>query len=132
MKGANTMTTLQPTYETVQPATAGHLRLLRVNGVDIDLDGQRVFAGVTEIILARKEYDLLRVLIENAGRILTRRELLDAVWRPGYEDRNKTLDVHIRRLRRKLRPAAADSKIRTVRGTGYIFDVEAARITSAG
>lgn len=124
-----TMTSVQPLYETVQPATLGHLRLLHVNGVDLDLDGHRVFADGTEVMLARKEYDLLRMLVENAGRVLTRREILDAVWGQGYLDRNKTLDVHIRRLRRKLGPGP-DSRIRTVRGLGYIFDIETDRLTS--
>jgi two-component system response regulator RegX3 len=119
----------RPRYQTVQPATTGRLRLLRVNGVGIDLDGHRVFADGAEVALARKEFDLLRVLIQNAGRALTRRQLLDAVWGDGYPDGNKTLDVHIRRLRRKLDPRAASPRIRTVRGIGYVFDVEDGRLT---
>lgn len=130
-KGQVTMTSVQPLHETIQPATTGHLRLLRVNGVDLDLDGHRVFADGRELVLARKEYDLLRVLIENAGRVVSRRELLDTVWRPGYEDHNKTLEVHIRRLRHKLGPGTANSRVRTVRGFGYVFDVEASRLTGA-
>jgi DNA-binding GntR family transcriptional regulator len=98
-------------------------RWLDVNGVSLDLDGYRVFADGTEIALARKEYDLLRALVENAGRVLTRRDLLDVVWRPGYADGSKTLDVHIRRLRRKLDPGSAVPRIRTIRGIGYVFDV---------
>ena len=115
------MTDGPPPYETVQPATIGHLRLLQANGVALDIDGHRAFADGTEVILARKEYVLLRVLLENAGRVLTRRELLDAVWRPGYADHNKTLEVHVRRLRGKLGPAR--SRIRTVRGIGYVLDI---------
>ena len=114
-----------PPYETLHPATIGHLRLLRVNGVALDIDGHRAFADGTEVILARKEYALLRVLLENAGRVLTRRQLLDAVWRPGYADHNKTLEVHVRRLRGKLGPAC--SRIRTVRGIGYVFDINPGR-----
>jgi len=115
------MTAGPPQYETFQPATIGHLRLLRANGVALDIDGYRAFADGTEVTLARKEYALLRVLLENAGRVLTRRQLLDAVWRPGYTDHNKTLEVHVRRLRCKLGPAR--SRIRTVRGIGYVFDI---------
>ena len=120
------------TYETVQPTTIGHLRLLLVHGVGIDLDGHRVFADGTEIRLPRKEFDLLRALLENAGRVLGRRELLDAVWGTGYEDANKTLEVHIRRLRGKLGAKPAASRIRTVRGIGYVFDVEPGQLTGRG
>jgi two-component system response regulator RegX3 len=122
----------RPPYETVQPTTIGHLRLLHINGVGIDLDGHRVFADGTEIQLPRKEFDLLHTLLDNAGRVLSRRELLDTVWGDGYPDVNKTLEVHIRRLRRKLGPKPAASRIRTVRGIGYVFDVEPGRLTSDG
>lgn len=104
-------------------------RRLRVNGVILDIDGHRVFADGTEIALSRKEFDLLCVLLQNAGRVVSRRDLLDAVWCPGHPDENKILEVHIRRLRRKLDPESSASRIRTVRGIGYIFDVEAARLT---
>lgn len=97
-------------------------RKLEVNGVILDLDACRVFADGAEIALARKEYELLRALLENAGRVLSRRELLDIVWRPGYAERNKTLEVHIRRLRHKLDPGASAARIRTIRGVGYVFD----------
>lgn len=115
-------------WERVHPETIGHLRLLTVNGVGIDLDGHRVFADGTEISLSPKEYDLLRVLLENAGRVVSRRQLLDAVWGAGYAEGNKTLDVHIRRLRGKLGPRSSAPRIRTVRNIGYVFDVDAARL----
>jgi hypothetical protein len=104
------------------PAGGERLRQLEVSGVRLDVEGCRAFADGTEIVLARKEYDLLRVLLENAGRALSRRELLDLVWRPGYADHNKTLEVHVRRLRHKLDPESAAPRIRTVRGVGYVFD----------
>lgn len=114
-------------YATVRPATTGHLRLLRANGVGIDLDGRRVFADGREVRLAPKEFELLHILLDNAGRAISRRDLLDAIWGAGYDDSNKTLEVHIRRLRRKLDPQSPSPRIRTVRGFGYVFDVEAAR-----
>lgn len=119
----------RPPYETIHPETIGRLRLLAVNGIGIDLDGHRVFADGNEIVLPRKEYELLRTLLENAGRALTRRELLDRVWGTGYLDRNKTLEVHIRRLRRKIDPQSRSPRIRTVRGLGYVLDVETAQLT---
>lgn len=101
-------------------------RQLDVNGVRLDLDGCRVFADGVEVALARKEYDLLRALLENAGRVRTRRDLLDIVWQPGHMDHNKTLEVHIRRLRHKLDPGSSAPRIRTVRGVGYVVDTSPA------
>lgn len=112
-------------YETVWPATLGHLRMLRANGVGIDLDGHRVFADGNEVSLTPKEFELLHLLLENAGRVVSRRQLLDTVWGQGYPDVNKTLEVHIRRLRRKLEPRSASPRIRTVRQLGYVFDIDA-------
>lgn len=113
-------------YETVQPTTIGQLRLLQANGVDLDIDGRQVRVDGTPATLPPKEFALLRALMENAGRVLSRRQLLDAVWGADYPDDNKTLNVHILRVRKKIE---ADhnhpTRIRTVRGLGYIFDLEA-------
>jgi two-component system response regulator RegX3 len=113
-----------PGYDTRQPDTVGHLRLLSGSGVDLDLDGVRVFVDGRRVQLPLKEFELLSVLMHNAGKVLSRRELLDQIWGRGYPDANKTLDVHARRLRRKveLRPDNP-VRIRTVRGIGYIFDL---------
>ena len=80
-------------------------------------------ADGTEIALIPKEFGLLRALVVNAGQALTRRDLLDIVWQPGYVGRTKTLEVHIRRLRHKLKEGSGVPRIRTVRGVGYAFDV---------
>lgn len=76
-----------------------------------------------------KEFLLLATLMDNAGRVLTRRQLLDTCWAPGHPDGTKTLDVHIKRVREHL--AAADpalrNRLRTVRGMGYVFDVSPSR-----
>jgi DNA-binding response OmpR family regulator len=109
--------------------TDGRQKVLRANGVVLDLNGHRAFADGAEVMLSRKEFELLRVLLESAGHVLSRRHLLDTVWCTGYADSNKTLEVHIRRLRRKLDPGSPAPRIRTVRGLGYVFDVEAARLT---
>jgi len=105
-----------------RPDAIGRPSMVHVNGVTLDLDRYRVFADGTEVSLARKEYDLLRVLLEGAGRVLTRRDLLDTVWCPGYVDAHRTLNVYIGRLRRKIDPGSAEPRIRTVRGIGYVFD----------
>jgi len=111
-------------YVSVAPSTVGQLRLLTVGPVELNLDGMAVRVAGRQVHMAPKEFELLATLMENAGRLLTRRELLDAVWGEGYPDRNKTLDVHIRRLRRHLEvDPDAYARMRTVRGLGYVFDI---------
>jgi two-component system response regulator RegX3 len=111
-------------YIAVAPQTLGRLRLLTVGPVELNLDGMAVRIAGHGVRMAPKEFELLATLMENAGRLLTRRQLLDAVWGEGYPDRNKTLDVHIRRLRRHLEiDPDAYARMRTVRGLGYVFDI---------
>ena len=111
-------------YIPVAPATVGRLRLLTVGPVELNLDGMAVRVAGRQVHMAPKEFELLAVLMQNAGRLLTRRQLLDAVWGEGYPDRNKTLDVHIRRLRRHLEAdPEALARMRTVRGLGYVYDI---------
>ena len=111
-------------YVSVAPQTLGRLRLLTVGPVELNLDGMAVRVAGNSVRMAPKEFELLATLMENAGRLLTRRQLLDAVWGEGYPDRNKTLDVHIRRLRRHLEiDPDAYARMRTVRGLGYVFDI---------
>ncbi len=111
-------------YVAVTPQTLGRLRLLTVGPVELNLDGMAVRVAGRSVHMAPKEFELLAVLMEYAGRLLTRRQLLDAVWGEGYPDRNKTLDVHIRRLRRHLEiDPDAYARMRTVRGLGYVFDI---------
>ena len=111
-------------YVSVTPQTLGRLRLLTVGPVELNLDGMAVRVAGRSVRMAPKEVELLATLMENAGRLLTRRQLLDAVWGEGYPDRNKTLDVHIRRLRRHLEiDPDAYARMRTVRGLGYVFDI---------
>ena len=70
--------------------------------------------------LTAKEFDLLYVLMKNAGRILTREFLLERIWGYAVDVSTRTVDVHIRRLRKKLGTKNAD-KIQTFRGVGYKF-----------
>jgi two-component system response regulator RegX3 len=124
MTAAGGRAPLPQRYETLQPATVGHLRLLSASGVKLDLDGVQAWVEDTPIQLPLKEFELLRLLMENAGRVLSRRDILDRVWGEGYGDSNKTLDVHVRRIRRKIEAQPhSPVRIRTVRGVGYIFDL---------
>lgn len=93
---------------------------LVVNGLTIDFERREVYVDGTQVELTRKEFDLLGVLMENAGRVMERWVLMERVWGDDYVGDTKTLDVHVKRLRTKLevdptRPA----RIVTVRGVGY-------------
>ncbi len=73
--------------------------------------------------LRRKEFELLSLLMENAGRLLTRDVLIDRVWGSDYFGDTKTLDVHIKRLRTHVEEDPSSPKlITTIRGVGYRFD----------
>lgn len=125
--------TREELYVRLSPRTAGTLRILRVGGIRLELDAYRVcLPDGQPVALRRKEHDLLRALMEDAGRLLTRRELLDRAWGPAYHDESNTLTVHIRRLRHVLGPGAGRvyGHIRTVRRTGYVFTADEGKPTT--
>jgi two-component system KDP operon response regulator KdpE len=96
---------------------------VEVGGLKVDLAARRVSRDGEEIHLTPTEYDLLRHLVRNRGRLLTHRALLREVWGPGYQDDTQVLRVHIANLRRKIEPAAGEARlIRTDPGIGYRFD----------
>jgi len=75
------------------------------------------------VALPLKEFELLRLLLRNAGRVLTREQLIDRVWGSDYVGDTKTLDVHIKRLRAKVEQVPGSPEhILTVRGLGYKFE----------
>ena len=91
-------------------------------GVRVDRARHEVTVDGTAIELPPKEFELLALLVEHAGRVLTRDQLIDEVWGSNYVGDTKTLDVHIRRLRGRIEVAPQDPRrILTVRGIGYRF-----------
>jgi len=98
------------------------VEVLRSGPVRMDVDGHTVTVDDEPIALPRKEFDLLELLLRNAGRVLTREQLLQRVWGSDYVGDTKTLDVHVKRLRAKIeKDPAAPSLLLTVRGLGYKF-----------
>jgi len=92
--------------------------------VRLDVDRHVVSVDGQPVTLPLKEFELLELLLRNAGRVLTRGQLIDRVWGSDYVGDTKTLDVHIKRLRGKVEPEpAAPRHIVTVRGLGYKFEV---------
>jgi two-component system response regulator RegX3 len=95
---------------------------LHVGDVTLDPDAHRVTVRDEEVVLPLKEFELLHLLLANAGRVLTREVLIDRVWGSDYVGDTKTLDVHVKRLRAKVEPdPAAPTRIVTIRGLGYKF-----------
>ncbi|MGN1136225.1 MAG: response regulator transcription factor [Oscillospiraceae bacterium] len=95
-------------------------KILKFDGLEIDLPGRNVFVDGQKTELTAKEYDLLIYLAENKGIVLTRDEILNAVWGYEYFGNDRTVDWQIKLLRSKL--GAYRSKIFTVRGVGYKFE----------
>jgi two-component system response regulator RegX3 len=91
--------------------------------VRMDVERHRVTADGRPVSLPLKEFELLEILLRNAGRVLTRQQLIDRVWGADYVGDTKTLDVHVKRLRAKIEPEPSAPKyLLTVRGLGYKFE----------
>jgi two-component system response regulator RegX3 len=95
---------------------------IEASGVRVDRSRHEVTVDGRRVELPPKEFELLAVLVEYAGRVLTRNQLIDEVWGSDYVGDTKTLDVHIRRLRGRIEDDPTEPRrIRTVRGVGYRF-----------
>ena len=96
---------------------------IEVGEVRLDAARHEVSVHGEQVQLPLKEFDLLELLLINAGRVLTRDVLIDRIWGPNYYGDTKTLDVHIKRLRSKIEDdPAAPERILTVRGVGYRYE----------
>ena len=89
--------------------------------LEIDLASRTVRRAGEEIHLTKTEFDLLRLLVRNRGRLMTHRDLLQEVWGPGYANDTQVLRAHIANLRRKVEPGGGPKLIRTDPGVGYRF-----------
>lgn len=89
----------------------------------IDLDRHQVLLNGKEIIFTVKEYELLKLLINNKGRVFSREKLLELLWDYNYYGDTRTIDVHMRHLREKVEADPANPQyLKTVRGVGYKFE----------
>jgi two-component system response regulator RegX3 len=97
--------------------------VLEVGPVRMDVDRHAVSVGGGEVAMPLKEFELLELLLRNAGRVLTRGQLIDRVWGADYFGDTKTLDVHIKRIRSKIESDPSQpTLLLTVRGLGYRFE----------
>jgi len=98
--------------------------VLEAGPVRMDVDRHVVTVGGRPVPVPLKEFDLLELLLRNAGRVLTRAQLIDRVWGADYVGDTKTLDVHVKRLRAKIEPDPPNPRyLVTVRGLGYKFEM---------
>ncbi len=103
----------------------GEDETLELDGLVLDAASQRVAAGEAPVKLGPTEYRLLRFFMSNPERVYSREQMLDRVWGQNVFVEERTVDVHIRRLRKALAPHGFDSFIQTVRGSGYRFSRKA-------
>jgi DNA-binding response OmpR family regulator len=93
------------------------------NGLRLDVSGRRAWVDGEEVKLTAKEFELLRVLVREAGNVVSREDLLKEVWDTDWFSSTKTIDMHMSWLRRKLGDNAHDPRyIRTIRGVGFRFE----------
>jgi two-component system phosphate regulon response regulator PhoB len=93
-------------------------------GLKLDLAQHRVIAGDRTVEMGPTEFRLLHFFMTHAERVYSRGQLLDHVWGPSVYIEERTVDVHIRRLRKALEPSGYDQLVQTVRGVGYRFSTQ--------
>jgi two-component system phosphate regulon response regulator PhoB len=98
---------------------------IEIGGLRIDAPAQRVYAGDELVSIGPTEYRLLHFFMTHAERVYSRAQLLDHVWGGNVYVEERTVDVHVRRLRKTLEPYGLDRLLQTVRGTGYRLSVKA-------
>jgi two-component system response regulator RegX3 len=97
--------------------------VLEVGDVRLDAGRHEVFVREEPVALPLKEFELLELLLANAGRVLTRDVLIDRIWGPNYYGDTKTLDVHVKRLRAKVEDDPSNpTRVVTIRGVGYRYE----------
>ena len=110
--------------ETYTPSEEPSTEIMEFGPILLDIDSRRCYVSGEEIKLRKKEFALLRNLLENPGRVMTREVLIDRVWGDDYVGDTKTLDVHIKRLRTLIEfDPKNPTHITTIRGVGYRFEL---------
>jgi DNA-binding response OmpR family regulator len=99
--------------------------MIEVQDVRLDPETRRMWRGSEEVVLSRKEFDLVQALMQRAGDIVTRDELMRDVWQTSFWTSSKTIDVHLGWVRRKLGDDSRHPRlITTIRGHGLRFETE--------
>jgi two-component system, OmpR family, response regulator RegX3 len=123
--GAEVIARIRAVLRRARPAAATAAKPeapITIDALHVDLAARRATLKDEELALSRKEFDLLAELVRNAGRVVTREDLMDRVWDENWFGSTKTLDVHVRWLRGKLGETAENAHyLETVRGVGFRF-----------
>ena len=106
----------------IRRSTSSQNNILEFEDIKIFDNEHKVFRGKTRVHLGPTEYNLLKHLMENPCRVFSREQLLDSVWGHGIYVERRTVDTHIRRLRKSLNIEGKKNFIRTIRSTGYSID----------
>lgn len=96
-------------------------RIITIGEISLDVERRKVTIAGERCELTYKEYELLKLLMNNAGIVTPREEILGKVWETDFEGESRTIDMHIKTLRQKLGNSA--NRIKTVRNVGYLFEV---------
>jgi two-component system response regulator RegX3 len=113
----------QPAVVPVVPGGEAGEDVLAVGGVTLYPERHEVVVDGERLHLPLKEFELLELLLEHAGRVVTRERVIDEVWGHDYVGDTKTLDVHVKRLRSKIEPdPSRPTRITTIRGVGYRYE----------
>jgi two-component system OmpR family response regulator len=112
--------------------STGPATVLRAGDLELDLLSRRVRRGNRDIELKTREFQILEVLLRNAGRVVTRAMLLESVWDFHFDPKTNVIEVHVSRLRQKIDRGEETPLIQTVRGAGYkLIDPQDQRMTPA-
>ena len=111
-----------------EPSKEEKVKILKVKDIEIDCEKYEVRKNGEKIALTLKEFELLKMLVESKGKVLTRDFLLDKIWGYDYVGETRTVDVHIRHVRQKINDdEGSEQLIQTIRGVGYRFISEGER-----
>src|SRR3712207_1690729 len=120
--GAEVIARIRAVLRRAQRAGESPSEPVAIGGVTVDFGARRVAVEGADVELSRKEFDLLAELVRNAGRVVSREDLMDRVWDENWFGSTKTLDTHVGWLRRKLGDDTASPRyLHTVRGVGFRF-----------
>ncbi len=116
---------VQRRYASHPASSVSEAERLALCGVELDTERHEVRVRGQPVSLPLKEFQLLELLMRNAGRVVTRDVIIDRIWGFDYVGDTKTLDVHVKRLRGRIEEDPSNPKlIKTIRGVGYRFELE--------
>lgn len=116
---AEVMARVRAVLRRAEPAPRPGRQIIRIGNLMADYDNFSISIGGEDVLLTKKEFDLLWLMAGNPGKVFSRDNLLDSLWGWDYEGDTRTVDTHIKRLRAKIGDRPAGWKIDTVRGVGY-------------